>query len=98
MFCDYEVGTTNEHLKENLIVNAYSSKIHKKLYSMTTDTSLNAIIVQMETLEQAACESKLCEMAIGKTHSSVGEGIQFLRIPIWITVLYMVSRRLVTWA
>ncbi len=66
-FCDYGAGEIDERLKENLIINAYSSETRKKLYTMPDATDLKDIIVAMETLEQAMRESKISENAIGKT-------------------------------
>ncbi len=54
MFCDYPTAEVNERLKENLIINMYSTKIHKKLFTLPDDTELKDVIKTMETLEQAA--------------------------------------------
>ncbi len=56
MHCDYGMAEKDERLKENLIVNAYSSDIRKKLYALPNDTDLMDVIKCMETLEQAARE------------------------------------------
>ncbi len=65
IFGDYGVNEKNEHLKENLIVNAYSADIHKKLYTLPDDETLQSVIATMETMEQSARESKLGEKAMG---------------------------------
>ncbi len=46
-------------------MNAFSSEIHKKLYSMPDDTSLQSIIATMENMEQATRESKICDQVTG---------------------------------
>ncbi len=53
-YCDYPADQIDERLKENLIINAFSSDIHKKLFALPDDTPLADVIKMMETYEQAA--------------------------------------------
>ncbi|MCP4349301.1 MAG: hypothetical protein GY795_27790, partial [Desulfobacterales bacterium] len=58
-------------MKENLIINTYSNEIRRKLFALPDDTPMNEVIKQMETLEQAARESKMTgNSASGKSSTS----------------------------
>ncbi|MCP4343190.1 MAG: hypothetical protein GY799_31035 [Desulfobulbaceae bacterium] len=70
-YCDYPADQSDERLKENLIINTYSNEIRRKLFALPDATSLNDVIKQMETLEQAARESKMTgNSASGRTPPS----------------------------
>ncbi len=70
-YCGYAPTEVDERLKENLIINTFSNEIRRKLFALPDDTPLNEIIKQMETLEQAARESKLTGIsASGKSSAS----------------------------
>ncbi len=68
MYCDYSTAEQDERLKENLIINMYSSEIFKKVIALSNDTKLKDVIKHMEALKQAAHESKiLSENVSGRT-------------------------------
>ncbi len=54
MYCDYSTEEVDERLKENPIINMYSTEIRKKLFALPDDTELKDMIKTMEMLEQAA--------------------------------------------
>ncbi len=67
-FCDYSTDEVDERLKENLIINTYSTEIRKKLFTLPNETSLKDVIKTMEMLEQAVQETKQTgETASGRT-------------------------------
>ncbi|MCP4397837.1 MAG: hypothetical protein GY801_11130, partial [bacterium] len=67
-YCDYPTDQIDERLKETLIINAYSSEIRKKLFALPDNTLLCDVIKRMETLEQAARETKQTgDIASGRT-------------------------------
>ncbi|MCP4343377.1 MAG: hypothetical protein GY799_31995 [Desulfobulbaceae bacterium] len=76
MYCDYPADQSDERLKENLIINTYSNEICRKLFALPDDTSLTDVIKQMETLEQAARESKMTGNSVSGRASASSAWLQ----------------------
>ncbi len=66
--CRYHDAKKDEHLKENLIVNCFDNDIRKELYAMPDTATLTEIVMKMETLERASCESNVGKYASTSKH------------------------------